>query len=112
MKTFIRIVLIGEISEDDVVEVVAQVFDTHPHNPFTILADDWEIEVGTSSDLEGETHFPLAGSTYYLDCWPDEGVSWSEVQSKMAVLSSAFGAVNVNAITGISFQEESGEEAE
>ncbi|MFB7325549.1 hypothetical protein [Streptomyces sp. NPDC056190] len=109
MRAYLRVILFGEVSHDDVTETAAKSFGTEPDNPFTLLADEWEIEIGTTVDLveEGtESSSLLEGSTFYLDCWPEEALAWSEVARGMSSVAAAFEEEGVGTTALVKFKEE------
>ncbi|MFD9064840.1 hypothetical protein ACFVZ3_25345 [Kitasatospora purpeofusca] len=94
MKLFIRAIIIGEIDEEQVPQITADALDTFNHNPFIVFADDWEIEIGTTSDLKGDASWQpgIERSTYYLDCFPAGDQQWQEIHSALEKLRHGFEA--------------------
>ncbi|MEU9073326.1 hypothetical protein ACFYUY_00530 [Kitasatospora sp. NPDC004745] len=94
MKLFIRALIVGEIDEEQVPQITADALDTFNHNPFIVFADGWEIEIGTTSDLEGDATWQpgIEKSTYYLDCSPVGEQSWPEIHAALDKLRQGFEA--------------------
>lgn len=94
MKLFVRALIVGDIDFAQVPEIAAASLDSFSHNPFFVFADGWEIEVGTTSDLRGDATWQpgIERSTYYLDCWPDNDLSWQDVHVALEKIRQGFEA--------------------
>ena len=92
MKLFIRALIVGDIDAEQVPEITAASLDSFSHNPFFVIADGWEIKVGTTSDLGGDATWQpgIERSTFYLDCWPEDDLSWQAITAALEKLRQGF----------------------
>lgn len=94
MKPFIRAVIVGDVDHEQVTEIAAASLGTYNHNPFVVFADGWEIEVGATADLRGDSTWQpgVERSRFHLDCWPEDDLSWQDVRAALEKLRQGFEA--------------------